>query len=341
MIVSTAESLWNKLKQTAARKPCMIVLPEGEDLRIMKASEQLAAQHLAYPILLGDPQIIQDKARNEHISLKDISIIQPSTNPDRHAFIELLMEIRKSKGITMKQAEHLVDDILIHGCLMVKAHKADGFVGGASRTTADTVRAGITIVGVDPSIGTVSGSFIIKVPQSSYGNNGWFVYADCAVVPHPNEQQLADIAIAAAQTYEMFIEDEPRVALLSFSTKGSGRDHTVQCIQKAVEMVKIRAPRINIDGELQLDSALDEAVAKRKMKGQFSSVAGKANVLIFPDLNAGNIAYKLTQRLARAETIGPVLQGLNGAVNDLSRGCSVDDIIKNVLITSVQKQRYN
>lgn len=340
-IEQVIDSVWLRLKKTVRRSPCRIVLPEGDDVRIIKASEIIVSEHIAAPVILGDPKKIRQIAGKEGISLTDIEIIQPSQSPDRNAFIELLMALRTSKGLTRKDAEIMVDDNLVHGCLMLKTRKVNGFVGGASRTSADTLRAGITIVGVDSAIGTVSGAFIVKVPDSQYGNNGWFVYADCAVVPHPNAEQLADIAIASAKTYTIFINDEPRVALLSFSTRGSAKDETVRTIRQAVEMLKQRAPGLKVDGEIQADAALDPRIAERKIAHNTSSVAGRANVLIFPDLNAGNIAYKLTQRLARADTIGPILQGLRGVLNDLSRGCSVDDIVKNVLVTSVQAQGCN
>lgn len=330
------ESLWERLTEKVRKTPSRIVFPDGEDSRVVRAAEILGSKGLAYPVLLGDSRKIKMCAQKEGVSLDKIEVISPSENPDREQFISLLLDIRKKKGLSRAKAEEMVDDILFHGCLMVRAAKVDGFVGGASRTTADTVRAGLTVLGVERTIKTLSGAFIMHVPGSPYGNNGWFVYADCAVVPHPTAEQRADIAYASAKTYRLFLEDEPRVAFLSFSTRGSAHDACLESIRTAIDILKKKAPDLKADGEFQVDAALDKKVASRKMKGYVSEVAGKANVLIFPDLNAGNIAYKLTQRLAHAQAIGPILQGLNGALNDLSRGCSVEDIIKSALITSVQ-----
>jgi phosphate acetyltransferase len=247
--------------------------------------------------------------------------------------------LRKKKGLIRSQAEQLITDTLIYGCLMLKTKRADGFVGGSSRTTADTVRSGLIVLGVKPTVKTVSGSFLMDVPNCSYGFQGKFIFGDCAVVPHPTAEQLADIAIESAHTFTIFLHEEPRVALLSYSTKGSGsKDPALEVIRDALDLIRSRMPTLKVDGELQGDAALDAVVAAKKVSDNAADVAGKANVLIFPDLNAGNLAYKLTQRLAGAEAIGPLLQGLNGAINDLSRGCTVTDIIHNALITSLEAQ---
>ena len=332
----TVDQLWGRLSHGAQKSPCRIVFPEGEDVRIITAAERLVSQSLAYPVLLGNPEKITACAQQERVSLKGIELINPPDNPNREQYISALLDIRKHKGLTREKAEMLVNDILVHGCLMVRSNNVNGFVGGATRTTADTIRAGLMVLGVEKKIKTLSGAFLMHVTGSRYGAGGWFVYADCAVIPHPTPEQLADIAEASAKTFSIFIGEEPRIAFLSFSTRGSANDESLQGIRRAVSIVKKRSPHVHIDGELQVDAALDMDIASKKIKGEVSDVAGRANILIFPDLNAGNIAYKLTQRLAGAEAVGPVLQGLNGAVNDLSRGCSVDDIVKIALVTSAQ-----
>ncbi|MBD3272145.1 MAG: phosphate acetyltransferase [Elusimicrobia bacterium] len=329
------DSLWDSLTSAVQAHPRRIVLPEGTDARVLSASAKLVERGIAHPVVIGPKATIRDVAKDHHISLDGIQIIEPSKNPDRSRYIDMLMEIRKSKNLKRADAEKLVDDILIHGCLMLKHGVVDGFVGGASRTTADTVRSGLMVLGVEKSVKTVSGSFIMHVPSTPYGHNGWFVFADCAVVPHPTAEQLADIAYASSQTFKIFLSNDPRVAFLSFSSKGSAHDDSLTAIRNAVTIIKKRFPDIAVDGELQVDAALDRTVAAKKIR-EPSPAAGQANVLIFPDLNSGNIAYKITQRLAHAEAIGPILQGLNGAINDLSRGCTEEDIIKNVLITSMQ-----
>lgn len=332
------ENLWTRLRDSIKSDPQRIVFPEGEDIRILKASYALRSEELAHPIVIGNGEKIRLLAYRENIPLKGIQIVDPEDNPETNTYTELLLTLRRHKGLSRRSAEELVHDNLYHGCLMVKRGYADGFLGGASRTTADIVRAGITVLGVQASCKTVSGAFIMHVPGTSYGSDGWFVFADCGVVPHPTSVQLADIAISSARTFSSFINREPRVALLSFSTRGSASDKSIKAIRTAVSIIRQRDHALKVDGELQADTALDHLVAARKAGRGSPDVAGKANVLIFPDLNAGNIAYKLTQRLSKAEAIGPILQGIGGAVNDLSRGCTVDDIIKSALITSIQAQ---
>jgi phosphate acetyltransferase len=337
MTHAPAASLWDTFSQRVKQKPCRIVFPEGDDIRIIKAAAYLVREKLSFPVLLGDQKTIESMARKEGVVVDGVTIVNPAADPDKQGYIELLLDIRKHKNLQRADAEKMIVDSLIYGCVMLKTKRVNGFVGGSSRTTADTVRSGLIVLGVKPSVKTVSGSFLMDVPDCAYGFNGKFIFGDCAVVPHPTAEQLADIALESAHTFRMFLNQEPRIALLSYSTKGSAAgDLALDIIKNAVEIIRARKPAMLVDGELQGDAALDALVAAAKVKNNAADVAGKANVLIFPDLNSGNLAYKITQRLAKAEAIGPLLQGLNGAINDLSRGCTVDDIIHNALITSLE-----
>ena len=313
-----------------------IVLPEGEEERIINAAKAITERKIAKITLIGRKDVILSKAG----SLDGIEIIDPYTSEKTAQYIDLLVELRKAKGMTREQAEKLVmGDNLYYGCLMVKAGDADGMVGGSVRSTGDVLRPALQIIKTKPGVSTVSSCFIMSMPETApgykYGENGVLVFGDCAVNILPTAAQLADIAIASAESAISIAGiKEPKVALLSFSTKGSAKHENVDKVTEALSYVKEKAPDLCCDGELQADAALVASVGKLKAPG--SNVAGAANVLIFPDLQAGNIGYKLVQRFAGAEAIGPVCQGFAKPVNDLSRGCTSEDVVGVVAVTSLQ-----
>lgn len=313
-----------------------IVLPEGDEPRTLKAADQLIADSVADITLIGPIEKI--KAMTEEFGLKNIGkarIIDPQNNPDKNKYAELLYELRKKKGMTMEQAEQMVEDFMYLGILLVKAGEADGLVSGARSTTGDMLRPALQIIKPLPGVSCVSGAFIMFLPENSpYGTDGRMVFADCVVTPMPTAEQLAEIAICTADTAKNIAQIDPVTAILSFSTKGSAQHEAVDKVIEAAKIAKQQRPDLILDGELQADAAIVPSVAATKAPG--NPVAGKANTLVFPNLEVGNIAYKLVQRLAGAEAIGPVLQGLAMPCNDLSRGCSVDDIYKLVAITCNQ-----
>jgi phosphate acetyltransferase len=300
-----------------------IVFPEGGDPRVQEAAERLAREGIVQPVLIGP------KA-----SIPGVKFVDPATSGNAHRYAGLLYDRRRSRGMTQIEAEQIAVKPLYFAALMVSAGDADGSVGGVAHTTADTVRAALHAVGTAPGIRLVSSAYIMAVADRSLGHGGLMVFADCSVVINPGGVELAEIAIAAAETARRLIGAEPVVALLAFSTKRKGRHPQVDKIVEALRVVRERAPALNIDGELQLDAAIVPEVARSKAPG--STVAGRANTLIFPDLNSGNIGYKLVQRLAGAAAIGPVLQGLAKPANDISRGASVDDIFHAAILTAVQ-----
>jgi len=312
-----------------------IVLPEGTEERTIKAADLLLADEIANIILLGNPTEIKGLA--DKFGLKNIDkaiIIDPKDNPKKEEYANLLFELRKAKGMTIEQASSLVENPLYYACLMIKNGDADGEIAGAQNTTGDVLRPALQIIKTAPGISVVSGAFLMFTKTKQYGDNGLLLFADCAVTPNPTAPQLAEIAVATAHTARALVGEEPRVAMLSFSTKGSAKDPMADKVIEATELAKKIDPTVQIDGELQADAALVASVGEKKAPG--SSVAGKASVLVFPTLEAGNIGYKLVQRFGEAEAVGPILQGMAAPVNDLSRGCSVDDIYKMVAIAANQ-----
>lgn len=328
--------LMKKLWQSAKADKKRIVLPEGDEERTLKAAEKIKELGLAYPVLVGNIDEIKGKAENLGVNVEGIEIIDPNNSEKLEAYVNEFYELRKNKGITLEKADQIVRDPLYFGTMMVKLDDADGMVSGAVHTTGDLLRPGLQIVKTAPGVSVVSSFFVMMVPNSSYGEEGMLLFSDCAVNPNPTAEQLAAIAISTADTAKNLCGIEPRVAMLSFSTMGSAGGELVEKVRKATEIAKELRPDLLIDGELQLDAAIVESVAA--IKAPNSKVAGKANVLIFPDLQSGNIGYKLVQRFANADAIGPMCQGFAKPINDLSRGCSADDIVNVVALTAVQAQ---
>lgn len=326
------KEFWKKAKLDVKR----IVLPEGEEERNILASAMIKKEGLAELILLGNVERIKNTAQSLGADIEGIEIVDPKTSPKAPTYAEGFYELRKSKGVTMEKAESTILDPMYFGTMMVKLGDADGMVSGAIHTTGDLLRPGLQVIKTAPGISTVSSFFIMLVPNSTYGDNGMLLFSDCAVNPNPTAEQLAAIAISTAESAKKLCNMEPKVAMLSFSTKGSAQSELVDKVSKATEIAKELRPDLQIDGELQLDAAIVKKVADQKAPG--STVAGQANVLVFPDLQAGNIGYKLVQRFANAEAIGPVCQGFAKPINDLSRGCSADDIVKVVVVTAIQAQ---
>ena len=328
--------LFERLKLRDKGSVKRIVLPEGTEERNLKAADMIIADGLAKIILLGNPEEVNAKAKALGLAnIGNATIIDPTDNTNIDKYAPLFFELRKSKGISMDDARRYTANELYFGCLMMKAGDADGMVSGAIHTTGDVLRAAFQVIKTRPGINTVSGAFIMLLPEDSpYGENGLMVFADCAVVPDPDAAQLAQIAVCTAETAREIAGIDPHVAILSFSTKGSAKHERVDKVIEATRIAREMAPSLHLDGELQTDAAIVPEVAK--LKAPHSDVAGKANVLIFPSLEVGNIAYKLVQRLAGAEAVGPLLQGLAAPVSDLSRGCSAEDIYKTIIMTASQ-----
>lgn len=325
----------SKLKERAAKNKKRIVLPEGTEERTLRAADVILEEDFAHIVLIGNPDDIESESRR--LVLKNISkatLLDPKNHEKKEAYTDLLYETRKHKGMTREQASELVEDPLYLSVLMIKSGDADGEVAGAVNATGDVLRPAFQIVKTLPGISVVSGAFIMVLKDKEFGEDGIIVFADGAVHPFPSTEELAEIAIATSQTTRSLLGIEPRVAMLSFSTKGSAKHEMVDKVIKATEIAREKDPTLKIDGEMQVDAAVIPEIGRKKAPG--SEIAGNANIFIFPSLESGNIAYKLVQRLAHAEAIGPVLQGMAAPINDLSRGCSVSDIIGMVAITANQ-----
>lgn len=328
--------LLNRIWDLARNDIKRIVLPEGEDGRTIEAARKIKDLNLANPILVGDKERILQEINNLELNCDDIEIIDPNNFINIDRYIDKFYEIRKNKGVTIEKARLIAKDPMYFGTLMVKCNDADGLVSGAVHTTGDLLRPGLQIIKTTKGASVVSSFFIMGLQSTCYGEEGMLLFADCAVNPNPNYKELAEIAITTADTAKKVCNIEPRIAMLSFSTMGSADHEMVEKVRRATELAKELRPELLIDGEMQLDAAIVESVAKQKAPN--SIVAGKANILVFPDLQSGNIGYKLVQRFANAEAVGPICQGFDKPINDLSRGCSVDDIVNVVALTAVQAQ---
>ncbi len=325
----------NAMYARAKSHPQRIVLPEGDEPRTLEAANIILEQDLAKLILIGNPDTIRRMAAEKGYQHIDKAILfDPQSDPKMPEYANLLFELRKAKGMTEEEAKKKVQDPLYLGCLMIKAGDADGELAGARGTTADTIRPAFQILKTKPGCKIVSGAFLMFTPAKHLGEDGFLLFADCAVNPNPTAEELAQIAVSTAETARTIAGIEPRVAMLSFSTKGSAKHENVDKVTAALAIAKELAPDLEIDGELQADAALIPSVGEKKAPG--SKVAGHANVLVFPDLQAGNIGYKLVERFSGADAVGPILQGIAAPVNDLSRGCKVQDIVQMVVITANQ-----
>lgn len=329
-------SVLDSIKEKAKADVKHILLPEGSEERTVQAARIITDEKIAKVTLLGDEEEIKKVAEKFNVCLCGIDIINPLTDPDFEHYANGFYELRKAKGMTPEKARETIKNTLFYACMMIKEGKADGMVSGAINTTGNTLRPGLQIIKMAKGISTISSCFIMEVPKKEYGDNGLMLFGDCAININPNPDELASIAIATANTAKTLLGMEPRVAMLSFSTKGSAKHEHVDKVTDALAKVKELAPELDVEGELQADAAMVPKVAALKAPG--SKVAGHANVLIFPDLQSGNIGYKLVQRLAGAEAVGPVSQGFAKPINDLSRGCSIEDIVSVVAITAVQAQ---
>ena len=330
-------SFIEQIKQRAKREIKTIVLPEATDIRVLQAAEIIKNEKYAKVVLIGEEEKVRQMAKEKEIELGDTQIIDPAKSEKIDEYANTLYELRKAKGMTEEQAKKLVLEPIYFGMMMVKLNEADGLVSGAAHSTADTLRPALQILKTAPGTKLVSAFFIMVVPNCNYGENGTFIFADSGLNEEPDSEALSEIAISSSKSFKQLVGNEPKVAMLSYSTYGSAHSASTEKMIEATKITREKEPDLLIDGELQLDAAIIPQVAEFKAKG--SPLKGKANVLVFPDLGAGNIGYKLVQRLANAEAYGPLCQGIARPVNDLSRGCSSQDIAGVVAITAVQAQQ--
>ncbi len=329
-------SFISEIKEKAKSNIKTIVLPEANDIRVLAATQKILSEGFANIILVGKQDEINDLTQKNNINISGAIIVNPTESEYYNKYVEDFYELRKHKGITIDSAKELMKDNVYFGMMMVKNGNADGLVSGAAHSTADTLRPALQILKTAPGTKLVSAFFLMIVPDCNYGENGTFVFSDCGLNPNPTADELSEIAISSANSFKSLVGKDPNVAMLSYSTYGSAKSDSTEKVIEATKLTKEKAPELNVDGEMQLDAAIIKKIAESKAPG--STVAGKANTLIFPNLDAGNIGYKLVQRLARAEAYGPLCQGIAKPVNDLSRGCSSDDIVGVVAITCVQAQ---
>ena len=325
-----------EIKNRARKDIKNIVLPEASDIRTIEAAATAIKENYANIILLGNESSIKNMANENELDISKAQIIDPKTSNKHAEYAQKLFELRKAKGMTLEQAEQLVMDEVYFGMMMVKLNEADGLVSGAIHSTSDTLRPALQILKTAPGTKIVSAFFVMCVPNCEYGENGVFVFGDCGLNQNPTAEELSEIAKSSSESFEKLVGKESKIAMLSYSTYGSAKSELTQKVIDATNLVKEKYPELKVDGELQLDAAIVPKIGKSKAPG--STVAGTCNTLIFPDLNAGNIGYKLTQRLAKAEAYGPLCQGISKPVNDLSRGCSSQDIAGVIAITAVQAQ---
>ena len=331
-------SFIEEIKNRAKEDKKTIILPEAEDKRVLEAASKVIKQGFAKVILLGDEEKIKEDSSKNKIDLDGVDIINPLTSDKKEEYKQKLYELRKNKGMTLEQAEELLKEPIYFGMMMLKDEnsKADGLVSGAAHSTANTLRPALQILKTKPGTKLVSAFFVMCVPDCEYGENGTFIFGDSGLNQNPTADELSEIAISSSKSFEQLVRKEAKVAMLSYSTKGSAKSELTEKVIEATKLVKEKEPTLMVDGELQVDSAIVPEIAASKAPD--SPLKGEANVLIFPDLDAGNIGYKLVQRLAKAEAYGPLCQGIAKPVNDLSRGCSADDIVGVVAITAVQAQ---
>ncbi len=330
-------SFIEQMKQRAKQEIKTIVLPEATDVRILEAAEMIKNEGYAKVILIGNEEEVRKLAKERNIDIGETKIIDPAVSTETAIYSKELYELRKSKGMTEEQAEKLVLEPVYFGMMMVKLNEADGLVSGAAHSTSDTLRPALQILKTAPGTKLVSAFFVMVVPDCKYGENGTFIFADSGLNEEPDSEKLSEIAISSSKSFEQLVGTQPKVAMLSYSTYGSAHSASTEKVIEATKLVKEKEPNLLVDGELQLDAAIIPEVAEFKAKG--SPLKGQANVLVFPDLGAGNIGYKLVQRLAKAEAYGPLCQGIAKPVNDLSRGCSSEDVAGVVAITAVQAQQ--
>ena len=325
-----------RLKERAKKDIKTIVLPEATDIRTLEATEKICKEGFAKIILIGDENEIINLARENNLELSGAKIVNPKESEKYNEYVNAFYELRKEKGMTLEKAKEMMLDEIYFGVMMVKQGDADGLVSGAAHSTADTLRPALQILKTAPGTKLVSSFSLMVVPNCEYGEKGIFVFSDAGLNQDPTAEEISEIAISAADSFKLLVEAEPKIAMLSFSTYGSAKSESVDKMQLATKLVKEKAPNLKVDGEMQFDAAVVPSIAKSKAPG--SQVAGHANTMIFPNLDAGNIGYKLTERLAKAEVYGPICQGMAKPVNDLSRGCKSDDIVGVVAITAIQAQ---